>query len=257
MNLVTELMYSEIAKGRFLTREEEQILIKKAQMGSSKARDLILRGNMRMVLSTALKFKNIGTLELPDLVNTGAIGIIRAIDSFDVSLGVKFMTHAIWWVKAEISSYIREHSSTVRIPANQRQLIIKALRESKNPNAEISDDVKELLNTAKGGLSFDNVVPNTSEWENKKTYSEIIPSNSNTYQETEDNIRSEKLEIALNGLDGRESEIVKMSFGLTSHPHTLDEISREMKISKERVRQIKQIAIKKLRKGNRELMELI
>lgn len=235
----------DIRKTQPLSREEEQTLFQLNARGNQAARQKLISANMRFVLKVALQYRGC-PIPLPDLVNEGSMGLIRAIESFDYSRGLKFISYAVWWIKAYITRAINESGNLIRLPANQHLRVRKALKEKTN-GQELSEDIRELIQLGERGVSFDQSLADDS----KTTYSEVLADDNaqNPESETEiQGVESMTKEI-LSELPHRESMVISGLYGINhSTPQTLREVGESLNISHERVRQLRDQALRRIRK---------
>jgi RNA polymerase primary sigma factor len=237
----------DIRKTKPLSREEEQTLFRLCSQGNSQARKRLVSANMRFVLKVALQYRGC-PIPLTDLVNEGSMGLIRAIQSFDYSRGLKFISYAVWWIKAYITRAINENGNLIRLPANQHLRVRKALKE-KSRGKEISEDIRELIQLGERGVSFDQGLSNDS----KTTYSEVLADDKAINPESETEIQSVELmaKELLVGLPEREAQVIRGLYGINHEsPQTLREVGETLNISHERVRQLRDQALRRIRKGN-------
>lgn len=233
-----------------LSRSEEQTLFRLAARGNVGARERLVAANMRFVLKVALQYRGC-TIPLQDLVSEGAMGLIRAIESFDYSRGLKFISYAVWWIKAYITRAINEQSGLIRLPANQHLRVKKAVKEVKN-HEDLDDDIRTLLQLAEGGLSIDEPVGA----EDGKSYSEVVADDRapNPEAETEITRMEDVTKSLLVDLPEREAEVIRGLFGIDhDSPRNLREVGEALNISHERVRQLRDQALKRIRKSTHRL----
>lgn len=255
----------EINIWNLLSQEEEIILARKIKEGDEYAVNKLVTANLRFVVSVARQFVNQG-LSLGDLINEGNIGLIKAACKFDESRGFKFISYAVWWIRQAIMQSIADNSRVVRLPTNKFGDIAKlgkvhnALEQNfeREPTIEELADVMELTikkvsDTMKNSaryLSIDAPIFNN---EDGNSLLDIIPCS----MEKPDNyvlIESVKAEISrvLDSLSVREATIIRLYFGIETHKAlTLEEIGEKIGLTKERVRQIKEKGIRKLRHASR------
>ena len=244
-----------------ISPEEESELGMRAQAGDEQAVQLLVEANLRFVVSVAKTYQGHG-LPLPDLINEGNIGLIKAAWKFDPSRGFKFISYAVWWVRQSILQAISDQSRIVRLPLNQVALINKVthlksdfLQENeREPTDEelaalsnISPEkIGEALSVSGSHLSLD--TPFSDEGDG--TLMDVIPDTS--VAETDSTLTNESLRSDLNVvmqiLAPRERDVVKLAFGIGCAEMTLEEIGSEMGLTRERVRQIKEKAIRKMAK---------
>lgn len=212
--------YKELKNCKPISFEEEQKLIKKAKKNNLKAKNTILTSNLKFVFDVAKKYKGCG-VDLNDLISEGNMGLTKAIDKFDESRNVKFITYAVWWIRQSIQEYIKK-----------RQI---------SESYEVRDELNELIQD--GGLSEDD------EDDEHLIRIDVLASNENEDSKKEIDINQQNIVgNLLVKLNERERQIVECYFGLNNNDEmTLEEIGEILKISKERVRQIKLSALRKLR----------
>ncbi len=255
----------EIAKVELISAEEEVDLARKIKTGDEKALDLLIKANLRFVVSVSKQYQNQG-LSLPDLINEGNLGLIKAAQRFDETRGFKFISYAVWWIRQSILQALAEQARIVRLPLNKIGYINKINRtfseleqkfEREPSILEIAQalelapkDVKESLKTSGRHVSMD--APINSDEEGNMY--DIILSDDMPSPDREllnESLRKE-IERALSTLTYREANIVRLYFGLNGkHPHTLEEIGETFNLTRERVRQIKEKAIKRLKQSTR------
>jgi RNA polymerase primary sigma factor len=250
----------EIGKVELISPEEEVALARKIRSGDSEALKKLVKANLRFVVSVAKQYQNQG-ISLPDLINEGNLGLMKAAQRFDETRGFKFISYAVWWIRQAILQALAEQSRIVRLPVNKIGSInrinrtfarLEQLYEREPSPQEIADmlemipeDVKEALKTNGRTVSMD--APISAE-EDSNMYDLIQSSDTPS---PDKNLINESLayeiERALNTLSARESKVLKLYFGLgMKHPFTLEEIGEELTLTRERVRQIKEKAIKKI-----------
>ncbi|MDR1811329.1 MAG: sigma-70 family RNA polymerase sigma factor [Candidatus Fibromonas sp.] len=231
----------DIRKTSPLTREEEVWLFENKD--NPIARQKIIDANMRFVLKVAIQYRGC-PIPLPDLVSEGAMGLIRAIESFDSTRGLKFISYGVWWIKAYITRAINEQGNLVRLPANQHLRIRKGLKEQAK-GQEVSEEVRDLIQMGQKGVSIDSPLKADS----KSSYAESLPDvaaadpeSSSEIQSVEDGVRN-----ILKTLPTREYNVLAGIYGIgLNAPQTLREVGEAMSISHERVRQIRDQALKRI-----------
>lgn len=258
----------EIGKIEILTPEEEVTLAKKIRAGDEEARELLVMSNLRFVVSVAKQYQNHG-LGLEDLINEGNLGLIKAAGCFDETKGFKFISYAVWWIRQSILQAIAENARLVRLPLNKISGINKVNKcffrleqeFQREPTAEeiaeameiTPEEVKESIKIASRPLSMD--APLTSGEDAQNMYDVFVPGNE-AISDVEkvmnaDSLRTE-IDRSLSILPEREALIVRMYYGLGGYPAmSLEEIGHAIKLTSERVRQIKSKAIRKLKYGYR------
>jgi RNA polymerase primary sigma factor len=263
--LSVEKYLHEISKEDLLSTEEEVELARKIKRNDGEAFEKIIRANLRFVVSVAKQYQNQG-LSLPDLINEGNLGLIKAARRFDETRGFKFISYAVWWIRQSILQALAEQARIIRLPLNKIgsiNKINKALTEleqkhEREPSLqEVSrilelapEDIKEALRHANKPVSMD--APLNDEEEDSMY--DIMESQENP--PPDENLINESLnreiERALSSLSEREANIVRLYYGLgNKHPFTLEEIGEKINLTRERVRQIKEKAIKRLKHTTR------
>jgi RNA polymerase primary sigma factor len=237
-----------------LDRQEEQVYFRALKdkdrdaRAAENARKKLISANMRFVLKVAIQYKGC-PIPLPDLVSEGAMGLVRAIESFDHSRGLKFISYAVWWIKAYITRAINENGSLIRLPANQHLRVRKALKEQSKKGEDLAEDIRELIQLGERGVSFDSPLKSDT----KTTFSEVLADDKASNPESESEIVNiEHLtRDLLSQLPDRESKVIAGIFGINQEaPQTLREVGESMGISHERVRQLRDQALRRIRKMN-------
>jgi RNA polymerase primary sigma factor len=255
----------EISKEDLLTAEQEVELARRIRKGDEQALEKLIRSNLRFVVSVAKQYQNQG-LSLPDLINEGNLGLIKAAKRFDETRGFKFISYAVWWIRQSILQALAEQARIVRLPLNKigsinkinRALAELEQKHEREPSIqEISktlelapEEIKEALRNSNKPLSMD--APLNDE-EQDDMY-ELIESKENP--PPDESLMNESLyreiERALSSLTEREAKIIRLYYGLgNKHPFTLEEIGEKINLTRERVRQIKEKAIKRLKHTTR------
>ena len=255
----------EIGKVDLITADEEVELAQKIKAGDQRALEKLTKANLRFVVSVAKQYQNQG-LTLPDLINDGNLGLIKAAQRFDETRGFKFISYAVWWIRQSILQALAEQSRIVRLPLNKIGSINKinkmyALLEQSNerpPSAEeiakeldmTVNDVKESMKNSGRHLSMDAPLV---EGEDSNLY-DVLRSGESPNPDRElihESLQTE-IERALETLTPREADVVRLYFGLgDQHPMTLEEIGETFDLTRERVRQIKEKAIRRLKHTSR------
>ena len=210
----------------------------------------IIQGNLRFVITVAKQYQNQG-LDLPDLIAEGNLGLIKAIKNFDWTKNLRFISYAVWWVKQSILQSLNENSRTIRLPVNVVQEMQKEKKAVDNGLAELSDKFATLPSMVDLDRSIN---------EDGDTLLDIIinpdANNPESIFDTKDLLKT-KLMDTLNILDDRERIIIEDYFGLTGSSRTLEDIGNDFDLTKERVRQIKEKSIRKLRNECKDLFDYI
>ena len=256
---------NDISKQPLLTTEEEVKLAQRIHNDDREALERLVCDNLRFVVSVAKQYQNQG-LTLPDLINEGNIGLIKAAEKFDETRGFKFISYAVWWIRQSILQALAEQSRMVRLPLNQvsavsriNKLIMKFEQEhERKPSAyELSELIDETPEKIRDSLRANgrpmSINAPLGEGDDS-TLLEVI-SDENTPQADRgmiDKSLATEIERMLDTLDEREKTIVEMCFGINNREMTLDEISEKFGLSRERVRQIREKALLKLRHSNKK-----
>jgi RNA polymerase primary sigma factor len=210
----------------------------------------IIQGNLRFVITVAKQYQNQG-LDLPDLIAEGNLGLIKAIKNFDWTKNLRFISYAVWWVKQSILQSLNENSRTIRLQVNVVQEMQKEKKAVDNGLAELSDKFATLPSMVDLDRSIN---------EDGDTLLDIIinpdANNPESVFDTKDLLKT-KLMDTLNILDDRERIIIEDYFGLTGSSRTLEDIGNDFDLTKERVRQIKEKSIRKLRNECKDLFDYI
>ena len=261
-----EKYLQEIGRVELITPEEEVNLARQIKLGDQQALDRLTKANLRFVVSVAKQYQNQG-LSLPDLINEGNLGLIKAAQRFDETRGFKFISYAVWWIRQSILQSLAEQARIVRLPLNKVGLtnrIQKAYSTleqeyEREPSAEelaayLEMDIEEV--TASSNISSRHVSIDTPLSEGEDNTLLDVLENDNvdrTDSELDHNI-SLKIEIerSLTALTERQKDVICYFFGIgVDHPMSLEDIGEHFHLTRERVRQIKDKAITKLRAANR------
>lgn len=250
----------EIGRVELISPEEEVVLARKIKAGDANALRKLVNANLRFVVSVAKQYQNQG-MSLPDLINEGNLGLMKAAQRFDETRGFKFISYAVWWIRQAILQSLAEQARIVRLPVNKIGSINRINRafarleqeyEREPSSQEIADllemipeDVKESLKTNGRTVSMD--APISSEDENTMYDVMQNPDTPSPDKKLINESLAWEIERALSTLSQREAKVLKLYFGLgMKHPFTLEEIGEELKLTRERVRQIKEKAIKRI-----------
>lgn len=251
----------EIGKVDLITADEEVELAQRIKAGDKLALEKLTKANLRFVVSVAKQYQNQG-LTLPDLINEGNLGLIKAAKRFDETRGFKFISYAVWWIRQSILQALAEQSRIVRLPLNKIGSINKINKtyafleqaHERAPSAEeiakeldmTVSDVKQSLKNSGRHISMDAPL---IEGEDSNLY-DVLRSGESPNPDKgllHDSLRTE-IERALDTLTPREADVVKLYFGLgEQQPMTLEEIGETFDLTRERVRQIKEKAIRRLK----------
>ena len=256
----------EISKTELLTPAEEVKLAAKIKRGDKKAREHMIKANLRLVVKIAQDYSNYG-LPLQDLISEGNIGLMKAVERFDPEKGGKLSTYAAWWIKQGIKRALANQSKTIRLPVHMVDKIAKLRRITavlteaygREPTSEeIHEEtgiplkkISLLKRAAQRPTSLDAPVGD----EDSSSYAEIIGDERavNPFEALSDKNMHNQLDDLMEVLDERESKIIEARFGIAGKtPMTLEEVGREFGVTRERIRQLQNIALDKMRKSLRK-----
>ena len=254
----------EIGREQLLTVEEEVELSQRIRKGDRQALDILVKSNLRFVVSVARQYQNQG-LSLPDLINEGNVGLIKAAEKFDETRGFKFISYAVWWIRQTILQALAEQSRIVRLPLNQVSAVNKISKAitkfeqefERKPSpeelAELVNEVPEKINDSlRASGRHVSVDAPFVEGEDNSPLDVMENTDAPAADHT---LISESLQMeisrALEILNERERDIIEMSFGISQPEMTLEEIGDRFGLTRERVRQIREKAIRKLRNANK------
>jgi RNA polymerase primary sigma factor len=255
-----EKYLQEISKETMISAEEEVELAQRIKKGDQKALERLTKANLRFVVSVAKQYQNQG-LSLPDLINEGNLGLLKAAERFDETRGFKFISYAVWWIRQSILQAISEQSRIVRLPLNQVGSVNKINREINrfeqiNERRPSVDEIAEKVDLphekidealAINGHQISVDAPFVEGEDNSLL--DVMPNSDAPLADNElveESLRSE-IRNALNALNERERNVVEASYGINQPELTLEEIGTKFGLTRERVRQIKEKAIRKLR----------
>ena len=254
----------EIGREELVSVDEEVELAQRIKQGDQAALEKLTKANLRFVVSVAKQYQNQG-LSLPDLINEGNLGLIKAAEKFDETRGFKFISYAVWWIRQSILQALAEQSRIVRLPLNQVGSLNKinkayskfAHEHERKPSAEElaerldlpADKVQDTLRVSGRHVSVD--APFTDGEENSLLDVLVNQDSPNADRGLISESLSREIDRALSTLPERESDIVKSFFGIGCQEMTLEEIGEKFGLTRERVRQIKEKAIRRLRQGTR------
>lgn len=257
----------EIGRVDLISADEEVILARKIKQGDQDALERLTKANLRFVVSVAKQYQNQG-LTLPDLINEGNLGLIKAAQRFDETRGFKFISYAVWWIRQAILQALAEQSRIVRLPLNKigsinkiNKAFSKLEQEFERPPSlselaevlEMSlEDVKQSMQNSGRHVSMD--APLSSDESSSGTMYDVIENNDVPGPEANlmaDSLKRE-IERSLHTLTTRESDVIRLYFGMDgTHSMTLEEIGERFDLTRERVRQIKEKAIRRLKHTTR------
>ncbi|MGB1075696.1 MAG: sigma-70 family RNA polymerase sigma factor [Flavobacteriales bacterium] len=257
----------EIGRVDLITAEEEVELARRIKQGDQVALEKLTKANLRFVVSVSKQYQNQG-LSLPDLINEGNLGLIKAAQRFDETRGFKFISYAVWWIRQSILQALAEQSRIVRLPLNKigsinkiNKAFARLEQEFERPPtaAELAetldmtlDEVKQSMKNAGRHVSMD--APLKDGDDSSSTMYDVMRTGDTPSPDTDlmnESLRKE-IERSLRTLTPREGDVVRLYFGLNGeHPMTLEEIGERFDLTRERVRQIKEKAIRRLKHTSR------
>ena len=257
----------EIGRQELITVDEEVELAQRIHQGDQQALDKLVNANLRFVVSVAKQYQNQG-LSLSDLINEGNVGLIKAAKKFDETRGFKFISYAVWWIRQSILQAIAEQSNMVRVPLNQTGLLnrtskaqsrFEQLHERRASAEELADELdlplEKVVETMKINTRSVSVDAPFADGEDNSLL-DVLPNNDSPLADSTLNQESLSKEInrVLDQLTPRERDIVKMFFGIGCQEMTLEEIGAKFDLTRERVRQIKEKAIRQLKGHKSQLL---
>ncbi len=254
----------EISKEELITADEEAKLSNRIKKGDKEALERLIKANLRFVVSVAKQYQNQG-LSLSDLINEGNLGLIKAAEKFDETKGFKFISYAVWWIRQSIVQAIAEHSRIIRLPLNQigaLNKINKAFEEFEQKyqrppsDKELAESLelpenKIIMTLQASGRHKSVDAPFSNDEEG--TLLDVLESSEATRADMEllkESLRKE-IERALSTLSDREKDVIRYSFGINCQEISLEEIAEKFNLTRERVRQIKEKSIRRLRQTSR------
>jgi RNA polymerase primary sigma factor len=261
-----EKYLQDISKEEMITPDEETRLAKLIREGDTRALDRMVKANLRFVVSVAKQYQHQG-LPLTDLINEGNLGLIKAANKFDETRGFKFISYAVWWIRQAILEALSDKARVIRIPLNQVGVLGKINKAyskleqdlGRAPSEEeIAHEldipeykVKETLKTSKNHVSYDAPVGGDDENSTMIDLLSNVEALSTDYLTIDESLKVD-IERSLGVLDPKCREIIKLNYGIGySNPKSLDEISEKYSLTRERVRQIREKGLRKLRVESR------
>lgn len=265
-NRSLDLYLHEINKTPLLSREEEQAIARRIRAGEDGALDNLVKANLRFVVSIAKQYANQG-LSLEDLINDGNLGLIKAAHRFDEKRGYKFISYAVWWIRQAMLQSLAEHSRIVRLPLNRAGTLYRIGKASRQLDQELGrkprpeeiakklkiseEEVKSTMHIANTHVSLDD--PYSNDQDDNALVDYLVDDKARMPDDqTFEHALTDDMHKALNTLSDREKHILSLYFGLNgAEPMTLEEIGKKLALTRERIRQIKEKAILRLRHSSR------
>ena len=256
-----QLFLKDIGKVDLLTAAQEVELAKRIERGDHSAKQEMVEANLRLVVSIAKKYRNQG-LPFLDLIQEGTIGLVRAAEKFDYRKGFKFSTYATWWIRQAVARALADKARTIRMPVHVVEKLNKIVRSERKLRAELgreptsaeigkdldlsAEEVEHIRRSAQTPVSLEKPVGDDDESEfGHFITDENLPLPD---EEAEITLRKETLRKILGTLSSRERQVLELRYGLDGqHPRTLDEVGRTFNVTRERIRQIENQSLKKLR----------
>ena len=264
---VLSMYLKDINKVSLLSRDEETDLALKAKAGDKAAKDRIVNANLRFVVNVAKKYQNHG-LDLPDLISEGNIGLLTAVDRFDVSKGYHFISYAVWWIRQAILKAICEKSRAIRLPLNRANELVqieharKLMTGDKTEEQEFAEvarmlkmdkqHVREMVNISRDMISLDAQIASSDN--DRTSVSDFIEDEryDNPDEEAISNAMKRDIGDVLNTLKPNEAKVLSLRYGLNgTRPMSLKEVGDTCNLTKERIRQIEKHAIVRMRHPRR------
>jgi RNA polymerase primary sigma factor len=251
-----QMYLKDIRKIKVMTPERERELAKRmlsdncSEMEKQKIYEELVEGNLRFVITVAKQYQNQG-MDLADLIAEGNLGLLKAIKNFDWNKQLRFISYAVWWVKQSILQSLNENSRTIRLPVNVVQDLYKAKKEIQKYDGQLENKLANLPFT----IGLDNSINQDGD-----TLIDLIENKdalSPDYSFDTKDILKEKISNIMSILDERERIIIEDYYGMTGTPRTLEDIGEDFNLTKERVRQIKEKALRKLRNECSGLFEYL
>jgi RNA polymerase primary sigma factor len=256
-----QLFLKDVGRVDLLTAAQEVELAKRIERGDHRAKQEMVEANLRLVVSIAKRYRNQG-LPFLDLIQEGTIGLVRAAEKFDHRKGFKFSTYATWWIRQAVARALADKARTIRMPVHVVEKLNKIVRSERKLRAELGrepsaseigreldllpDEVEQIRRTAQAPVSLEKPVGDEEESE----FGHFITDESAQLPDevAEVTLRKETLVRILGTLSHREKRVLELRYGLNGeHPRTLDEVGRTFNVTRERIRQIENQSLKKLR----------
>jgi RNA polymerase primary sigma factor len=256
-----QLFLKDIGKVELLTAAQEVELAKRIERGEHRAKQEMVEANLRLVVSIAKKYRNQG-LPFLDLIQEGTIGLVRAAEKFDHRKGFKFSTYATWWIRQAVARALADKARTIRMPVHIVEKLNKIVRSERKLRAELGrepmsleiardveltiDEVEQIRRSSQAPVSLEKPVGDEEESE----FGHFLTDENDPLPEevAEVELRKATLSRVLETLSARERRVLELRYGLNGeHPRTLDEVGKTFNVTRERIRQIENQSLKKLR----------
>jgi RNA polymerase primary sigma factor len=250
------LFMNEAGRYSLLTAAEEVALAKRVERGDAAAKERMINSNLRLVVSIAKRYQGHG-LQLGDLIQEGVIGLNRAVEKFDWRKGFKFSTYATWWIRQACQRAVSNQSATIRVPTHVHERRVKLNRARQRLQAASGEEptqedlaqatglelryVEEALGAVEASVSLNQAVGSDGDGELGDLFAD--PSAVDPESEAADALRAKSVRDAVRRLPERERRVLELRFGFDGEPTSLEQIGRELKISRERVRQVERDAL--------------
>jgi RNA polymerase primary sigma factor len=253
------LFMNEAGRYPLLTAAEEVALAKRVERGDAAAKERMINSNLRLVVSIAKRYQGHG-LQLGDLIQEGVIGLNRAVEKFDWRKGFKFSTYATWWIRQACQRAVSNQSATIRVPTHVHERRVKLNRARQRLQAASGEEptseelakatglelryVEEALGAVEASVSLNQAVGSDGEGELGDLFAD--PNSLDPESEAAEALRARSVREAVRNLPERERRVLELRFGFDGEPTSLEQIGRELKISRERVRQVERDALAQL-----------
>ncbi|MDT8341773.1 MAG: RNA polymerase sigma factor RpoD/SigA [Longimicrobiales bacterium] len=255
----------DVSRHELITPDEEKILGARAQKGDEEAVQALARANLRFVISVAKKYQNRG-VSLTDLIQEGNVGLVTAARKFDPEQGVKFISYAVWWIRQAILAALANHGRSVRVPLNRASDLARIFREKerlkqelgREPSSEelgratdLTPELVESLQTLNAAeIRLDAPIGDSEDSQLVERF--ITEEAAEPEIEVESRLLTEKVSEALATLEARDARVLRLYFGLEGErEHTLEEIGNMLGVTRERIRQLRDRALRRLREGGK------